>query len=469
MKIRYLLLLFTNFVSILTFSQGFERFFDFDYTDNFAPHIELNNNEFLLNCFSSPSNSSTYYQYIIRVDEDGNIIETLNDSIYRGGMAMQYDFNNFYFTGSKYPDSYLTKTDSAFNIIWQKSKHYDGAYFRNSKSVKLNNNYISYIETNGPYGTSWPQLMRNQIVDTSGQLIYETPFETITTRVTNDSTFYELGKYNWEEEDYRIEIRKLSSKMPFEQDPNFNSFKIPNTWNSSLEIVNDTAYVFYRLRDDSSSIAFAITAADAITGDSLFTKYINLDVKPMIGSKCKTENNDFLILGRVSKNPNLHQEYLVIIRLNSVGELKSIGYIDKFYSITPSNMIVKDGFMYILSTISLDSTLITRTDGYFLKAPIDSLMVSVNQISSKNINTDYFNYFPNPANSQINISLKNISNQQIQIIITDIFGQEVLVNTIYPENSKINIDINKLKSGIYFISLLENGRLLQTEKVVVSH
>ncbi|PLX02196.1 MAG: hypothetical protein C0595_11755 [Marinilabiliales bacterium] len=77
--------------------------------------------------------------------------------------------------------------------------------------------------------------------------------------------------------------------------------------------------------------------------------------------------------------------------------------------------------------------------------------------------------FPNPVKNKLNIIINIVKWQQRQLIIRDINGREVINENIAPGSANHQLDVSTLENGIYVVSLLEKGKLLQTEKVVVSH
>lgn len=63
-----------------------------------------------------------------------------------------------------------------------------------------------------------------------------------------------------------------------------------------------------------------------------------------------------------------------------------------------------------------------------------------------------FSVFPNPATDVLNISLPSGYSGKIQVSITNVLG-EVFSGTMLAHNGKIELDINDLASGMYFITV----------------
>lgn len=75
-----------------------------------------------------------------------------------------------------------------------------------------------------------------------------------------------------------------------------------------------------------------------------------------------------------------------------------------------------------------------------------------------------FSMYPNPANHQLTFNIDE-SNLTIQII--DLLGKTVVSQTNLFNNK--TIDVSDLNNGVYFVSVLRNGTVLKTEKLVVKH
>jgi hypothetical protein len=65
------------------------------------------------------------------------------------------------------------------------------------------------------------------------------------------------------------------------------------------------------------------------------------------------------------------------------------------------------------------------------------------------------NIYPNPAETQLNIDLKNAGNANV--IVYDILGQVVLQETLQGISNKINIAA--LSPGMYFVKVYQNGQI----------
>ena len=67
-----------------------------------------------------------------------------------------------------------------------------------------------------------------------------------------------------------------------------------------------------------------------------------------------------------------------------------------------------------------------------------------------------FSVFPNPTNGIINLKFPQLNNIY-DIILTNIFGEELHKYSYYQDNTNVRLDVSYLPSGVYFISTEFNG------------
>ncbi len=89
----------------------------------------------------------------------------------------------------------------------------------------------------------------------------------------------------------------------------------------------------------------------------------------------------------------------------------------------------------------------------------------ISSINEKQNNIIISNIFPNPANTFIEISINNNENQYTYIDIIDITGK--ICKTVSTNLNNIKININDLKSGVYFLRT-SNNSLTETRKLMVN-
>ena len=75
------------------------------------------------------------------------------------------------------------------------------------------------------------------------------------------------------------------------------------------------------------------------------------------------------------------------------------------------------------------------------------------------------NIYPNPANSEINIDFLVLNTEGYNIQIANTLGQVVYQSTIQNQQSIINVQY--LKSGIYFLNIKKNNIIVAVKKVII--
>lgn len=80
------------------------------------------------------------------------------------------------------------------------------------------------------------------------------------------------------------------------------------------------------------------------------------------------------------------------------------------------------------------------------------------------------NAFPNPANTDVNIDYVMPSgSRETSVIIRNVLGVVVNRQPITETSGKVTFSVNDLSNGIYFYSLVVNGEITLTKKMVVKH
>jgi len=77
-----------------------------------------------------------------------------------------------------------------------------------------------------------------------------------------------------------------------------------------------------------------------------------------------------------------------------------------------------------------------------------------------------FKLFPNPSSGEIAIEVTNIDLDNSEVKILDLIGKEVYASNL-SYGLETNIDLSNQKEGIYIVQLLKNGKLIQSEKLVI--
>ncbi|UPT68283.1 MAG: T9SS type A sorting domain-containing protein [Sphingobacteriales bacterium JAD_PAG50586_3] len=83
---------------------------------------------------------------------------------------------------------------------------------------------------------------------------------------------------------------------------------------------------------------------------------------------------------------------------------------------------------------------------------------------------DVISVFPNPANDRLNVTMNLTANDRGRILIYNHFGQ--LVESLFVEPkagvNTYSFDLNNLSQGQYMVSFMMEGKVLPTQKVIIS-
>lgn len=80
-----------------------------------------------------------------------------------------------------------------------------------------------------------------------------------------------------------------------------------------------------------------------------------------------------------------------------------------------------------------------------------------------NQQVDYFKLYPNPAKSQFQIQVSELSFYTIQIY--DLFGKKVETQSFFGKD--LTMDVSSLKSSIYAIKIVQNNILIGVQKLII--
>ena len=101
-------------------------------------------------------------------------------------------------------------------------------------------------------------------------------------------------------------------------------------------------------------------------------------------------------------------------------------------------------------------------------AEIDSFDLKVcSTLSLPNQTPEEFDVriFPNPANSVMTIQASGVEGN-VDVKITDVLGKVVYNETV---SAMKKIDVSEFKNGVYLVTVSDNGKKVQTKRMVVKH
>lgn len=78
------------------------------------------------------------------------------------------------------------------------------------------------------------------------------------------------------------------------------------------------------------------------------------------------------------------------------------------------------------------------------------------------------NAYPNPSRGYTSLALNLPGNDSYKIRISNTIGKVLTVHEVAPaEKANIDLDLTSLPSGVYFYSLLVNGKTVETKRLVL--
>ena len=77
--------------------------------------------------------------------------------------------------------------------------------------------------------------------------------------------------------------------------------------------------------------------------------------------------------------------------------------------------------------------------------------------------------FPNPADAKTCFTYSVPSGLQRMIIIRNLIGATMQTEQLSSDAGKLTISTANLNDGIYFCSLMVDGKIIQTKKLIVKH
>jgi hypothetical protein len=72
--------------------------------------------------------------------------------------------------------------------------------------------------------------------------------------------------------------------------------------------------------------------------------------------------------------------------------------------------------------------------------------------------------YPNPADNSLTLQLETRS-KSMEIIVYDLMGKLVLEKSLHETNT---LDVSSLNPGMYILRLVDDGEILQTEKLQIT-
>jgi len=125
----------------------------------------------------------------------------------------------------------------------------------------------------------------------------------------------------------------------------------------------------------------------------------------------------------------------------------------KWWSISAENA-VKGRFIDFTETVSVPSELKSYPDYYYLDPKVTNFPEE-----------EHLLLFPNPSGDYVIAYFNSIDyGQKGAILIDDIQGKRIAEMQLDSQQNQVVINLTAYPNGIYFISLIINGKLIEIEK-----
>ncbi|MBD2770127.1 T9SS type A sorting domain-containing protein [Hymenobacter sp. BT664] len=85
--------------------------------------------------------------------------------------------------------------------------------------------------------------------------------------------------------------------------------------------------------------------------------------------------------------------------------------------------------------------------------------------------TATLNLYPNPSRGQVTVLLNQKAGADYKLRLSNIIGQEIRSIALKPEltSSGLPLDLSDLRAGVYFYSLLVDGKVTTTRRLILQN
>jgi choice-of-anchor B domain-containing protein len=116
----------------------------------------------------------------------------------------------------------------------------------------------------------------------------------------------------------------------------------------------------------------------------------------------------------------------------------------------------------LTSTMNLIVEALDENGGHLVEAGFDQFRITEGPSSTEDeLKVNSISIYPNPFNSAFYVEVDNFKNTEIQI--TDISGRVIATQSMNSNKEKIQLKGN---SGVYFLSIINQGVLIETKKLI---
>ena len=367
------------------------------------------------------------------------------EDLYPHGITKSVD-NGFLITGSfqnwtnNTNPCLILKTDANGNELWRKRIHKSAPDFNLGNSVVQDSLTKKIIVVGGQYigtSSSWDYFGSVIIMDSLGTMISQTSFNNANGGAfgaviqTADKNFVTCG--SWSEAPVAGSARNRALIVKFDINGNLNWSK---KYGSSTE----------------------------------YNQLTHLKEIP---------NRDIVLFGNRDTIQNSPPERIIKIIMTKIDEAGGLKW-SKFIGSTKTKSL-SEGPLSL--NLTADNGFLSSNGYYYKSNPRPYSIIKVDSsgcdtvahwCQSVALGTDNFNkltgytfeFYPNPANDEVNYKLQATLDYKFSISIRDVSGR--VVHEMQPSPSQaLTFNTASYPPGIYFIALYANGQCLETKKLVI--
>ena len=166
------------------------------------------------------------------------------------------------------------------------------------------------------------------------------------------------------------------------------------------------------------------------------------------------KNNELVLLKWYATNEANFKKYEIERSVDGSGFYK-IGEVAgrnlANYAFTDNNLPYANTVFYRLKMIDID--------GQFSNSKIVSVRIA-NNFSNAQV-------YPNPAKEKLVVKLQQASTRNSQLVIADLSGRIVMQQQVTGGQRNIDLTVNHLPAGRYFIKIVNSGELINQSFVII--
>ncbi|OYT11192.1 MAG: hypothetical protein B6I18_05105 [Bacteroidetes bacterium 4572_112] len=479
-NILFLILLISN----IGFAQVFNDYnFNTEYSDQLTDITEYETGYLLTGYISDSAYSATYSIHgataLIKLSKTGNPIDTFTLDTFGVEIAYKtvYYNNYFYVFGTTNPDLltdtfYLivTKMDTNFNVIQQRQypelegisylSIFKTKYTADSSMYFIGYNYHGSFNYNGMRSFLFNYNFDNMEMITfdyisQGMLVYDVMIYNNPRKYTFSGIYDFLGSKFIGYDSLLNKTFDTNIPAPEYNNAVLGGYVYFQEYRDSLYLCLGKSIIHYPSNNPTCAVGSLVLEVLDSNYNIVDYKYWFNDTLTIIETSIrngllKNNDNEYFVGGTIGMNYYYMDSGIVIIKIDS--NLNTIWR--KHIECTARTMRLMnmhptdDGGVLILYEEQASITGAELKNSKLMKIGPNGEVISIINLG-KQISKQAVNIYPNPATTEINISLKQANEGIARLSIIDIQGKVVIQKQVGDKQTKL--DVSALSSGIYIV------------------